>query len=116
VSDFTKKTIPPGEVLFKAGDPATILFVVQSGEIELVDAASGAVFATVGVGQSIGEQALVPGGIRGATARAKTEVALLQISAAELNDLMEKQAPILRPLLEALMLQQSVHNAMRRTA
>jgi hypothetical protein len=43
-------------------------------------------------------------------------VQLLQISAAELNDLMEKQNPILRPLLEALMLQQSVHNAMRRSA
>jgi CRP-like cAMP-binding protein len=116
VSDFTNRTVAQGELLFKAGDPATTLFVVQSGEIELVDATSGAVFATVGAGQSIGEQALVPGGIRGATARAKTAVQLLQISAAELNDLMEKQNPILRPLLEALMLQQSVHNAMRRPA
>lgn len=114
MSDFTKKVVAQGAELFKAGDPATTLFVIQAGEVELVDSASGSVFATVGVGQSIGEQAMVPGGIRGATARAKTDVQLLQISATELHDLMEKQTPILRPLLEALMLQQSVHNAMRR--
>jgi CRP-like cAMP-binding protein len=116
VSDFNKQTIAQGDLIFKAGDPADTLFVVQAGEIELMDAASGAVFATVGAGQSLGEQALVPGGIRGATARAKTEVQLLQITATELQDLMEKQTPVLRPLLEALMLQQSMHNAMRRPA
>lgn len=113
MSDFKLVTFKAGQNLFLAGDPADDLFMIQSGEVELLDAKTGKRFATVGPGRSLGEQALVPGGIRGATARAATDISLLKISSEDLSALMQQQSSLLKPLLEALMLQQSMHNAMR---
>lgn len=114
MNDFQAAKRAAGDPIFNAGDAADKLFVIQSGTVELIDAKTGSVFAKVGAGQSLGEQALVPGGIRGATARASTDVELLEISPDDLVELMKRQSPLMAPMLEALLLQQSMANAMRR--
>ena len=113
MSDFQEIRFQPGERLFNAGDPADKLYVIQSGTVQMLDAKSGVVFASLSAGQSFGEQAMLPGGIRGASAQAQGEVVCLQITAASLKELLMAQSPVMTAVFEALLLQQSMHNALR---
>ena len=115
MNDFEPVRFQPGERLFSAGDQADKLYVVQRGTVQMLDAKTGEPFAEVSAGQSFGEQALLPGGIRSASAVAKDDVMCLFIESASLRMLLEKQSPVLAPMFEALLLQQSMHNALRRS-
>lgn len=114
MNDFQEVRFQPGERLFNAGDPADKLFVIQSGTVQMLDAKSGAAFASLSAGQSFGEQAMLPGGIRGASAQALDEVECLQITAESLLQLLQAQSPVMTAVFEALLLQQSMHNALRK--
>lgn len=114
MSDFQEVRFQPGERLFNAGDPADKLYVIQSGTVQMLDAKSGVAFASLGAGQSFGEQAMLPGGIRGASAQALDDVVCLQITAESLKQLLLAQSPVMVAVFEALLLQQSMHNALRR--
>jgi len=70
-------TFEAGRELFKKGDPGHDLYVVKSGEIQIVD--GNHVLETVSTGGIIGEMALVDGGPRSATARAVTESVVIPI-------------------------------------
>lgn len=114
MNDFELVQFQPGERLFSAGDQADKLYVVQKGTVNMLDAKTGEPFASVSAGESFGEQAVLPGGIRAASAVAQDEVTCLFIEAASLRAMLEKQSPILAPMFEALLLQQSMHNVLRR--
>jgi CRP-like cAMP-binding protein len=114
MSDFEEVRFAAGEALFKAGDPADKLYVIQSGTVQMLDAKSGVAFASLGAGQSFGEQAMLPGGIRGASAAALDDVVCLQITADNLKVLLKAQSPLMTSVFEGLMLQQSMHNALRK--
>jgi CRP/FNR family transcriptional regulator, cyclic AMP receptor protein len=62
------ESLAPGQVLFNKGDAAHTLYVVKSGELQILD--GNTVFETVGAGGIIGEMALVDGGVRSAQVRA----------------------------------------------
>jgi len=70
-------TFEAGRELFKKGDPGHDLYVVKSGEIQILD--GNHVLETVSAGGIIGEMALVDGGPRSATARAVTESVVIPI-------------------------------------
>jgi CRP/FNR family cyclic AMP-dependent transcriptional regulator len=70
-------TFEAGRVLFKKGDPGQDLYVVKSGEIQVLD--GNHVLETVTAGGIIGEMALVDGSPRSATARAITETVVIPI-------------------------------------
>ena len=57
-----------GEILFSKGDTGHEIYVVRSGELQILD--GNRVFETVGPGGIVGEMALVDGGPRSATVRA----------------------------------------------
>jgi CRP/FNR family transcriptional regulator, cyclic AMP receptor protein len=57
-----------GQVLFTKGDQGHEIYVVRSGELQIID--GNRVFETVGPGGIVGEMALVDGGPRSATVRA----------------------------------------------
>ncbi len=113
MSGFREVDFQPGEVLFKVGSPADTLYVVQSGTIDMVASEGGGVIATVGPGESFGEQALLQGGIRSATAVAREAARCLEITGQGLRDMLRAQSPLLTPVFEALLLQQAMHNALR---
>jgi CRP-like cAMP-binding protein len=84
-----------GQILFKKGDMAHGMYVVLSGELQILD--GNRVFETVGRGDIVGEMALVDGGPRSATVRAS--------SASEVSPIDERRF--------MFMVQQTPHFALR---
>ena len=61
-------TLAPGDVLFEKNEPGRFMYVVKSGEIQIID--GNYVYETVSTGGILGEMALVDAGPRSATVRA----------------------------------------------
>ncbi|HET7447680.1 MAG TPA: cyclic nucleotide-binding domain-containing protein [Methyloceanibacter sp.] len=77
------RRLGPGQVLFSAGDPGDALYIVASGEIEILEAnGSDEVPPDQPIaqeGEAFGEMALLSGSPRTATARSASDVELLEI-------------------------------------
>ncbi len=67
-----------GETIFKEGEPAKELYVIQSGQVEIQ--LGNRLLATLEANDIFGEMALIDSAPRSATAIAKTDVALIPIS------------------------------------
>ena len=82
-----EQTIAPGTVIVREGDPATELFIIRAGLVEVAKCAPGTTvdhrLTTLGAGASFGELTLVDRGPRSASVRAlePTTVAILQMEA-----------------------------------
>ncbi len=61
--------LAPGEKLFAKGDPATTMYVVRSGALQVHD--GNVIYETVGPGGILGEMAIVDGAPRSAGVRAE---------------------------------------------
>jgi CRP/FNR family cyclic AMP-dependent transcriptional regulator len=61
-------TLAPGQELFKKGDAGRHMYVVKSGEVQVID--GNHVFETVPAGGILGEMALISGQTRSTGARA----------------------------------------------
>ena len=70
--------LKPGETIFKEGEPAKELYVIQSGQVEIQ--VGNRLLDTLEANEIFGEMALLDASPRSATAIAKTEVALVPIS------------------------------------
>ena len=70
--------LKPGETIFKEGDTAKELYVIQKGQVEIQ--LGNRLLATLEANDIFGEMALVDPAPRSATAIAKTDVALVTIS------------------------------------
>ena len=70
--------LKPGETIFKEGDTAKELYVIQSGQVEIQF--GNRLLDTLEPNDLFGEMALIDGAPRSATAIAKTDVALVPIS------------------------------------
>lgn len=112
MSEFTTVVFSPGQRIFNAGDVAQHLFYIQQGVVQLLDA-NGQVIGEIGDGESFGEQAFLKGGVRGASAQAKSEVRCIQIANEEAILMLSEASPLWVPVFEALLLQQNMHNALR---
>lgn len=71
--------LPGGQELFHAGDEADALYVVRSGRVEIVGV-DGNVIRVVGPGHVIGELALLTGGTRAATIRARRDSTFVRLA------------------------------------
>ena len=80
----------------------------------MVDGESGAVFGSPGPGEAFGEQAILRGGVRGATARAEAPSTLLEIPAAGLRQTLEGQKTAVQALFHGAMLELSLWNQARQ--
>ena len=113
MDDFESIAFEPGQRIFNAGDIADRLYIIKSGSVNLIGG-NGQVFAQVSAGQSFGEQAILSGGIRSAGAQAHDRVECYNISAEKANSLLKSYSPLLVPIFEALLMQQSMQNSLRQ--
>jgi CRP/FNR family transcriptional regulator, cyclic AMP receptor protein len=70
-------TLQPGEELFRKGDAAVHVYVVKSGELQILD--GNCIYENLPAGGILGEMALISDDARSATARAVSECALIPI-------------------------------------
>ena len=94
--EFFEVLIKPGHYLFHEGDPADHLYVVLGGSIEIRLDESDTVIATLGQGESFGEQAILYRGRRGASAFAREQALCLEITAESLTKAIEAQPSLFR--------------------
>ena len=66
-----------GQTVFSVGDPGDVMYVVSSGEAEVM--IDGRAVETVGKGGILGEMALIDGQPRSATVIAKTDCSLMSV-------------------------------------
>ncbi|MBN9085654.1 MAG: cyclic nucleotide-binding domain-containing protein [Reyranella sp.] len=83
-----ERNIAAGEVVFREGDRGDALYIVARGTVEVVHDKAGQTLAELGNGQAFGEMALLSGGTRTATVRAKIDSHLLVIDKADFDRLL----------------------------
>ena len=78
---------PAGDIIIKEGDIGEFMFVVLSGQVDVIKAAGDkeVFLATLGPGVFVGEGALVSGAPRNATVKAKTPVKIAYFDRAAYN-------------------------------
>jgi CRP/FNR family transcriptional regulator, cyclic AMP receptor protein len=81
-------TLEPGQELFKKGDAGRDMYVVRSGEIQVIDGSH--VFETIGAGGIVGEMALVSDNSRSATVRAISESVVVPVDEERFVSLVQK--------------------------
>jgi signal transduction histidine kinase len=94
--------LPSGEILFEEGDDADVAYVITGGEIEILKDSAGrrVRIAVSGVGDVVGEMALLTAEPRNATAKALTSVDLVSIPKACLDDVLSTSVRANRALFE----------------
>lgn len=112
-SPFPTRRHAPGEVLFNRGDAADVFYVILAGEVDFFVPPDNTFLVRLGAGASFGEQALLRGGVRSAKAVAVGELVCTEITAQALQESMLGQHSLIRPVLEALLMQLSLNNAVR---
>ena len=112
MNQFESLKFADGEDIFAIGALAEHLYFIENGSVELINA-QGHAFASAMKGQSFGEAAILQGGVRSAGARAKGAVDCRRISAEKASELLLTYSPLLVVILESLLLQQSMQNALR---
>jgi CRP-like cAMP-binding protein len=76
------------KTIFRLGDPGDALYIVARGIVEVLNDKTGQTMAELGAGQAFGEMALLSGGTRTATVRAKDDCHLLMIDKTDFDKLL----------------------------
>jgi CRP-like cAMP-binding protein len=83
-----ERAIGGGETIFRIGEPGDALYIVARGTVEVLNDKTGQTLAELGAGQAFGEMALLSGGTRTATVRARSDSHLLVIDKADFDRLL----------------------------
>ena len=102
-----QRTIKAGETVFRQGDPGDALYIVAEGSVEVLNEQH--TLAELGKGQAFGEMALLSGGTRTATIRAKTVTELLAIGKDDFDKLLAED-PFLSEQVRTLSQQRALSN------
>src|SRR5215831_484058 len=100
------RSVRAGDVLFTAGDAGYDFYVVLAGAVAVVDehADRERTLSTHGPGEFVGDLALLTGGIAFATAIVRRNGELLELPAARLREVVERDLALSELILHALLL------------
>jgi len=99
-NSFTERSFKAGQQLTAEGQGAAGFFVIESGEAAVT--VDGEVRRTLGQGDYYGEVALIDGGSRTATITASSDGRSYGLTPWQFRPLVEENAAIAWPLLEAM--------------
>jgi len=106
MSELQVMNLSSGEILFREGDPGDHLYVVVSGELEIVMGPGRdkeLVLNVVHEEEYIGEMSLLqPDGHRTTGARARGDVVLLSMSRAQFKDLLHRHPELAKSMVSVL--------------
>jgi len=97
-----RRYFAPGDTIFKRGEAADQVFLVQSGLVGIKATAKGRLVATLPPGSILGEMAFIDGKPRSATVVAIEPTTCLAVSADQFQARLKKMDPFARGLLEVL--------------
>lgn len=105
MADLFYRTVRAGEVVFSQGDAADCAYAVESGEVEVRVRRNDALhrIATVGVGELLGEMALLDATPRSADAIALSDTRLIVIEQNQISAHIQTADPVLRLVLEVML-------------
>jgi NTE family protein len=95
-----ERVVPAGEWLLRQGEPASSMFVLLAGRAEVVVA--GQVVRELGPGAVVGELALLTGGVRSASVRARRDCRVLEVPREVLDEAIARDTEALSALVTAL--------------
>jgi phosphoserine phosphatase RsbU/P len=99
-------TFPAGSTLFHEGDPGESFAIITDGQVEIIQAygtPEERTLTIMGPGDFLGEMSLLyPDHRRSATARAQTDVALLEMTSADFELLIHRQVSLAVKLLREM--------------
>jgi len=101
----TERHLAGGEVLFAEGDAGRHAYVILEGDLEVIKQSGDreVLLAVRGVGEVIGEMALLEDAPRMATVRARTDAVLLDVPKAVLDEMLETSVVANRALFGVLL-------------
>ncbi len=106
ISQGTFETFGPGAIVFKQGEPGDRLFVIKSGVLEViaqpVDNTPAVTVAFLGVGEVVGELALLTGSPRSATIRCPEKAELFRLDQTVFDDLMASLPGMARSMCQVI--------------
>jgi len=107
------RTFKPGEVIFKQGDTAEHMFIIQSGKVEIyVSTPQGdKSFAVLGPGEFFGEMAIIDKGTRSAAARAVDETKVIMLDEKTFDVHVQSNPTIVRKILKNMSIRLRETNA-----
>jgi CRP-like cAMP-binding protein len=89
-----------GEDLFEQGDPGDALYLIYSGEVDII--VDGRKVASMGRNACLGEMALIGSTDRSATVRVAEEARMLRLGADDFNQLLATEPEVALALLKTL--------------
>ncbi len=104
VRSVHERSFSPGEAIYEAGQPGEMLFVIQSGHVELTrgDSEGTRVIARFGPGDFFGEIAVLLGRPRSTRAVAVTDARLLQLDRATFESMCADRPEIALRVIQRL--------------
>jgi serine phosphatase RsbU (regulator of sigma subunit) len=106
VAELDVVNLNSGDILFREGDPGEHLYVVVSGELEILmapDTDDELILNILHAGEYLGEMSLIqPGGLRTASARARGEAVLLSMSRSQFRDLLQHHPELSTAMVSVL--------------
>ena len=105
MSDFVKKVVKKGTVLFKEGDKGEEVFLIISGQIQLrknVLSEYPQMISTVGPGDVVGEMALFDNRPRLAEAMVSEDSEVFVIPRGDLSERIANMNPVMRRILQIM--------------
>ena len=107
-----KRSMNAGDVLFRVGDPADALFIVEGGSVQVLaesPGSEGAAIAELEPGAAFGEMGLLSGGKRTATIRSVAGAELLEIGQHDFDALIATD-PIMARAVQHLSHERAIRN------
>jgi CRP-like cAMP-binding protein len=105
MSELDVVNLEPREILFQEGDTGERMYIVVSGELEILKAPGSddeLILNRIQAGEYIGEMSLVTGAPRTASVRANGEVMLLSMSRDQLMDLLKRHPHLASDMVTVL--------------
>ncbi|MEP7134982.1 MAG: SpoIIE family protein phosphatase [Chloroflexota bacterium] len=106
LSELAVVNLRSGEILYREGDAGEHLYIVVSGELEILmgpGTHDELILNVVHEGEYVGEMSLIqPGGLRTASARSLGEVVLLSMSRDQFKDLLIRHPELAKPMVSVL--------------
>jgi CRP-like cAMP-binding protein len=103
LENLYRKHLSAGEIIFTVGDAGDSAYLIETGEVEVLDPVTGCPIGVVGQGELLGDIALIDCQPRTATVRATRQTRLIEIKHSLVVELLDEASPIIRRLMKVIL-------------